>query len=294
MKILYIGCVQSSYILLESLLKEGAGIVGVITKRQSKFNADFVDIIPLCQKYDIKYHYVENINEQSTMEFVDQIKPEIAFCFGWSELINKDLISKFSKGIIGFHPAALPYNKGRHPIIWALALGLKKTASTFFKIEEEADSGDIVSQEEVIIEYTDDASTLYNKIMNKAQKQVVSMWKDLENNEVHCVPQKKGIGNTWRKRNQRDGHIDWRMSSYGIYNLVRSLTKPYIGAHFIFQDKEIKVWKVEEIITDKYDNIEPGKILAIYDNGEIDVKAGENVIRLKQFDTINISVGQYL
>jgi len=35
-------------------------------------------------------------------------------------------------GVVGFHPAALPANRGRHPLIWALFLGLKKTASTFF------------------------------------------------------------------------------------------------------------------------------------------------------------------
>ena len=35
-------------------------------------------------------------------------------------------------GVLGFHPSELPKNRGRHPLIWALALGLKKSASTFF------------------------------------------------------------------------------------------------------------------------------------------------------------------
>lgn len=35
-------------------------------------------------------------------------------------------------GVLGYHPAKLPQNRGRHPLIWALALGLKKSASTFF------------------------------------------------------------------------------------------------------------------------------------------------------------------
>ena len=32
---------------------------------------------------------------------------------------------------IGFHPAALPANKGRHPIIWSLVLGLKRQPQLF-------------------------------------------------------------------------------------------------------------------------------------------------------------------
>ena len=36
-------------------------------------------------------------------------------------------------GVIGFHFAQLPKNRGRHPIIWALAIGLKETASDLYQ-----------------------------------------------------------------------------------------------------------------------------------------------------------------
>lgn len=45
----------------------------------------------------------------------------------------------------------------------------------------------------------------------------------------------------WRKRVSPDGKIDWRMSAKSIFNLVRGLTKPYIGAYFLEDGKEIKV-----------------------------------------------------
>ena len=40
MRIVYIGCVESSRVFLHTLLKAGAEIVGVVTKSASKFNAD--------------------------------------------------------------------------------------------------------------------------------------------------------------------------------------------------------------------------------------------------------------
>jgi methionyl-tRNA formyltransferase len=36
------------------------------------------------------------------------------------------------------------------------------------------------------------------------------------------------------------------MSRRAIYNLVRALTHPYIGAHLIYKGEEIKVWRVKE------------------------------------------------
>ncbi|WP_408641721.1 DUF4422 domain-containing protein [Sporofaciens musculi] len=56
------------------------------------------------------------------------------------------------------------------------------------------------------------------------------------------------MGNSWRKRGKTDGKIDWRMSVRAIYNLVRALAKPYVGAHFEYQGLEYKVWKVKEIV----------------------------------------------
>ena len=81
-------------------------------------------------------------------------------------MIGKDVLNIPSKGIIGNHPAELPYNRGRHPIIWALALGLESTASTFFIMNESADTGDIISQETISIKDTDYARDLYNKLIN--------------------------------------------------------------------------------------------------------------------------------
>ena len=106
------------------MIEAGADIVGVITKKESNYNSDFRDLVPLCETKEIPYELVENINEEKVYKFIENIQPEIAFCFGWSQLIKDNIIKKIPQGIIGFHPAALPKNRGRHPIIWALVLGL--------------------------------------------------------------------------------------------------------------------------------------------------------------------------
>lgn len=294
MKILFIGCVESSYKLLEVLLREHKDVAGVITKERSDYNTDFRDLAPLCRIYKIPVCYVNNINDAESISFARGVGADICFCFGWSQLLREELIGLFPKGIIGFHPAALPYNRGRHPLIWALALGLKETASTFFMIDAGADTGDIVSQRIVGINYEDDAGTLYEKVMAMAVKQEIELVRNLEEGSLNRISQELKAGNYWRKRGKADGMIDWRMSSRSIYNLVRSLTEPYIGAHFVYAGKEYKVWKTEEINADGIENFEPGKVIAINADGTIDVKAGEGGIRLLRFDTFEVAVGDYI
>ncbi len=293
MKILFIGCVEGSYRLLKKLLEENKDVVGVVTKEKSDFNADFYDLTPLCQQYEIPYHYVKNINEDESVAFMRDMNADIAFCFGWSQLIKEEVINLFNKGVVGFHPAALPKNRGRHPLIWALILGFEKTASSFFIITPEADEGDIVSQKEVLISYEDDARTLYDKVLDVAVEQEIEMVEHFEDGTIERISQDTTKGNTWRKRGKADGQIDWRMSSRSVYNLVRALTKPYVGAHFVYNDKEYKVWKVKELDITGFENIEPGKVLKA-NNDYIDVKTADGAVRLLDFDRIEVKEGDYL
>lgn len=293
MRILFIGCVESSYRLLKALLERGCGVVGVVTKEKSKFNADYCDLRPLCHQYDISYICVKNINDTDAGEYIRSCDPDIGFCFGWSQLVGEEVMGLFPQGIVGFHPAALPNNRGRHPLIWALALGLSETASSFFIMDASADTGDIVSQRTVSIDYSDDARSLYDKVLDTAVEQELELVGAFTSGTLERIPQKEGAGNSWRKRGKLDGQIDWRMSSRSIYNLVRALTHPYAGAHFVYEGREHKVWKAEEITSQGLENVEPGKVLAS-DGTVMDVKVGEGAIRLLEFDGAAIGEGEYI
>ena len=294
MRIVFIGCVESSARLLRRLIKMKADVVGVLTQKESAYNTDFADIEKICNENKLDCMCVKNINTIVVEEYIRERRPDIIFCFGWSQLIRKEILDIPKYGCVGFHPADLPNNKGRHPIIWALVLGLEETASTFFMMNEKADDGEILSQKKVEIKYTDNARILYDKIMDIAEEQVEEIVKQL--NEGKLVKDKKtgDEGNSWRKRGIEDGRIDWRMSSRSIYNLVRGLSKPYVGAHFVYKDCSCKVWRVEEVRTENYLNIEPGKVIKVFPDGTFWVKAGENVVHIIEFDEIEIKEGIYL
>ena len=293
MKIVFIGNVLFSKYALEKVIELGGNVVGIVTKEKSSFNSDFVDLSEIAKKNNIDYLYVENINEAKNVEWIKNKKPDVIFCFGFSSLIKKEILEIPKLGVVGFHPTKLPQNRGRHPLIWALVLGLKKSASTFFFMDEGADSGDILSQREFEIFYEDDATSLYKKVTNIALSQIKDFLPELEKRTYTRIKQDNIKANYWRKRNKRDGVIDFRMDSYNIYNLVRALTKPYVGAHLVYNDKEIKIWKVKEEKCNLY-NIEPGKILEVIDN-TILVKCGKDAIRIieHEFDDLP-KIGEYL
>ena len=293
-KILFIGTVEFSYKALSTLIENKFEIVGVLSKKESNFNSDYYDLTPLAEDNNIPIIYRTKDNKDEIISFIKSLNPDIIYCFGWSHILTKSILSIPKYGVIGFHPAELPNNRGRHPIIWALFLGLKQTASTFFIMDEGADTGDIISQEKIKI-IDDNAFTLYNKIINVALKQIVSFTIELETKEVFSnkIKQDKTQGNSWRKRTKQDGKIDFRMTSNAILNLVNALSSPYVGAHVEFQNQDVKIWNVRDEKSNS-SNFEPGKVLEIIGN-DIIVKTYDGSIRILDHEfKITPIKGEYL
>lgn len=278
MRIIFIGTVEFSLLALKRLLAIGAEVVGVCTLRGSTLNADYADLGPLCREHGIPLIFTEDINAQASLNWIRAHEPDVIFCFGWSRLLKDELLAAAPLGVVGFHPAALPANRGRHPLIWALALGLEQTATTFFFMDAGADSGDILSQRYIAIDPADDARVLYDKVCSTALEQIAQFVPQLADGSFARLPQDHTQANTWRKRGMADGKIDWRMSARSIHNLVRALAKPYVGANFVADGKDIKVWK-SMVLCDAPPNIEPGTVLSRRAGAPV-IKCGEDALCL--------------
>ena len=293
MKVVLIGSVEFSLRVLEKLITIDVDLVGVCTKKSSTFNSDFFDLKPLCDINEVPCLYVDDINSTKSVEWIKNLNPDVIFCFGWSSLIKKDILAVAPMGIVGYHPAKLPKNRGRHPLIWALALGLKESASTFFFMDKGADTGDILSQVDFEISYQDDARNLYDKVVNMSLQQIEEFIPALEKGTYTRIKQNEKESNSWRKRNELDGEIDFRMNSRSIYNLTRALTRPYVGAHIKFNETNYSVWKVKES-NDFQENIEPGKVLRVFDKIFV-VKSYDGAIEIIEHDFKEMpKVGEYL
>lgn len=294
MRTIFIGTVQFSRDCLAHLIARGAAPIGVITRRAAPANADFAPLGPLCRAAGIEIHYSDDVNSEATLDWVRRMVPELIFCLGWPRLLRAELLHIPPRGVIGYHPTLLPQNRGRHPIIWALALGLRETGSTFFYMDETADSGDIVSQRPLVIGPDDDAGSLYRRLTEIALSQLDDLVPRLADGTAPRMPQDCTAATTWRKRTAADGRIDWRMPAKSIHNLVRALAPPYPGATVPRPKGDQVVWRTRVDQFDVPHDAEPGKVLAVH-SGEIVVKAADGAIALVRHELDPVPVaGEYL
>ncbi|NQT95553.1 MAG: methionyl-tRNA formyltransferase [Candidatus Omnitrophica bacterium] len=282
MKIVFIGAIEFSRSILKKLVAMKADIAGVVTRDHSDLNADFSDLSDICKQYNIPCRYAADINSKENIEWIKGLNPDILFNFGSSQVLKDEILNIAPMGVVGYHPAKLPENRGRHPIIWALVLGLKKTASTFFFMNKGVDSGDILDQVEVDILYEDDAKMLYEKLNATALRQVENFLPKLQNNDFKTIPQDQSKAGYWEKRSSGDGQIYFEMDSNAIYNLTRGLTRPYVGAHVLYKGREVKVWKAKEVKSG-FEDCKPGIVLKSDENNII-VKCHDNAVAFEDHE----------
>jgi methionyl-tRNA formyltransferase len=292
MRIVFIGAVLFSRGLLTALIESGADIVGVICKPSSIVHSDFATLDDIAEKAGIQIHHTKVLNADDTRAWIKSRRPDVIFCFGWSEMIGPDLRSIPRKGVVGYHPTLLPLHRGRHPIIWALAHGLTETGSTFFLMDDGADSGPILDQRKVAIDSDMDAGELYQHLADIAAEQVVEVWKGLADGTLKSVAQDHSQATYWRKRSEADGVIDWNSPSAHIHNLIRALAKPYPGAMFSYKGKKVTVW-ASRVHNDVPPKDPPGTVVAVNISGVL-VSTGDGAIELTKYDGPTPQLGDRL
>lgn len=281
MRIVFLSNVNFGVDVLSTLkLKNTITIAGIITTKSDIYkNSDFSDLSKALKQTHVPVHYTTDINAKETIDWLSSVSCDLLVCVGWSRILGKNILSIPKFGVIGYHPSLLPKNAGRHPIIWAIALGLRWTGSSFFMMDELIDHGHIISQRRVRIPRKYKARDLYARLVKVASLQLKDLLSDFNWSESNNLKvSKKSNGNTWRKRSIGDGQIDWRMNSNSIVNLSKALSAPYGSASFVYNGQEYRVLEIKKAKC-LAKNVEPGKVIK-NDGGSFIVKCGKGAVRI--------------
>lgn len=122
----------------------------------------------------IKSEIVSHKDFSSREEFDSEIDKileendiELICLAGFMRLLTKEFAEKWQGRLINIHPSLLPDFKGANAIKDAYEAGAKKMGCTVHYVIHEVDSGEILGQEEFIVQENDDIESLTNKMHEK-------------------------------------------------------------------------------------------------------------------------------
>lgn len=220
-------------------------------------------------------------------KIIADIKPDYIIVAGWSELIPSPILNLPLKGVIGFHPSKLPYDRGRSVLAWQLEDGYQETALTMFEYSEYPDGGNILAQEKIIIEEDDYISDVLDKVDYATRNLMYAYFPLLRKGLLHARFQDLSTGTFRRLRNNDDLKIDWNKNSQIIYNKIRAVSRPYPGARGLIEGKDTIIWKAEIIKGLEFGKEEqPGTLIAMLWDKSYIVKTKDSFLRIIDYSIV--------
>lgn len=211
---------------------------------------------------------------------------DFVIVYGWRTMIDSSINKYIKSGVIVSHHSLLPRYRGFAPLQWAMINGEKEAGVTLFQINErDVDSGKIIAQVKVPIEYSDYAIDVDKKLIDVTIQLYLKFFNDYENGKVEFTEQDESNATYTCKRIPDDGRIDWNKTSLEVYNFIRALSYPFPGAFVIIDNIKYNIRKAVqgESNSKKFDGCIPGRILKISRDG-IEILCREGTILISEWE----------
>lgn len=270
MRAVLVGTVEGTRGPLRALARVGAWeLAAVITLPPTKAarHSDYVDLTPDIEAAGADPIYARDINEPAVVERIRTYGPDFIFVFGWSQICRPPFLATARRGVIGFHPAALPRLRGRAPIPWTILEDEKITASTLFWIDNGVDTGPILLQRFFHVRPDETARTLYDKHVANHTAMIPEACALLASEAPPKVAQDDACATYGAKRVPADGNIDWRAPAVEIARLVRAVGPPYPGAYSTVRGRRLLLLAAEPRPTERRFVGLPGQVLVGAETG---------------------------
>ena len=265
-KVVFMGTPDFSVPVLEGLI-ENYHVVGVVSQPDRKVGRrqEVVcsPIKELALKHDILIFQPEKI--RTDYKDILALEPDIIITCAYGQIIPKEVLNYPKYGCINVHASLLPKLRGGAPIHHAIIDGYDKTGITIMYMDEAMDSGDIISQREVVIDKEDTMESLQDKLRIVGKEVLLSTLPSILDGTKQRIKQDTSEVTYAYNIKREEEYLDFSKSSLELYNQIRGLC-PFPGSSCVIGEKEFKVYfaRIEKIDTsDK----KPGEVLHIYKDG---------------------------
>jgi len=258
LKIVFMGTPDFAVGILDSLIRYGYPVVGVITApdkpagRGQKIQESAVKKYAIAQ--NLKVLQPANLkNEEFLTELRDlQANLQIIVAF---RMLPKVIWEIPEFGTFNLHASLLPDYRGAAPINWAIIKGETTTGVTTFYIDDKIDTGEIILQSKIAINENDTAGTLHDKLMKLGADLVLTTIKHIEEGKVITKKQPSArIEKVAHKISRETCKINWEKPINKIYNQIRGLTPYPASWTTLYNNDEALFLKIYEVAMIKEDH----------------------------------------
>lgn len=290
LNILFMGTPDFAKESLEAVYNAGYNILGVVTNPDKPKGRGMKMIPSPVKEFALEKNLkiYQPLKVRNNIEFIEEIKtlnPDVICVVAYGKILPKEILEIPKLGCINVHGSLLPKYRGAAPIQWAVINGETKTGVTTMYMDIGMDTGDMILKEEVSIGEDETTGELWDRLSAIGGEILVDTLDLIEQGKAPRTKQSEDYTMA-PMLNKEMAEIKWEeKTALEIKNLIRGLN-PIMGAYTYINNKKIKLWKVNlvsfEEFENKYnkniENIELGNIIIANDKQGLFLKAKDAVI----------------
>lgn len=295
LKVIFMGTPDFSVNVLNSLIHH-TNVIGVVTKSDKLAGRKQVLIVSAVKKValenNIKVIQPTKIREE--YQSIIDLNPDFIITCAYGQFLPKEILDYPKYGCINVHASLLPKLRGGAPIHKAIIDGYTTTGITIMYMGLKMDNGDIISQESIEIEKTDNVGTLHDKLSLLGTELLMKTLPSIINGQANRIVQDEEKVTFAYNISREDEYINFNKTKIEVFNQIRGLN-PWPVSYAILEDKEIKIYEAM-IGEDIYKEKSNGEIVKLYKDGiGIKVSDGEIILKtIKPSGSKKMSVKDYL
>lgn len=286
MNIIFMGTPELAATVFEKLIESDHNILAAVTQpdrpvgRGKKIK--YSPVKELALEHNIPVLQPIKAREEDFIKELENYNPDLIVVAAYGQILPESILNLPKYGCINVHTSLLPKYRGASPIQWAIMNGDEKTGVTIMHMEASLDTGDIIIQEEVIIDKKETAATLHDKLAICGGNLLLEAIKLLEEGRAPRIKQDDSKATYVKTIDKSEGSIDFSEPAQVIERKIRGLN-PWPSAYTFLKGQNLKVWEAQVLREDEArlssKEAIPGQIIDVSDKGLI-VKTGDGYLNL--------------
>ena len=245
MRIVFMGTPEFAATVLDSLIKNQYEIVCCVTQPDKPQGRKMILTAPpakeLAQKYDIPVWQPDSLRTPEALSKLEEYAPDLIITAAYGKILPKAMLDLPKFGCINVHGSLLPKYRGAAPVQWSILNLDEKTGVTIMKMDVGMDTGDILTQADLVIGRRVHTPELMDQLANLGADLLIRTLPDYLSGKITSIPQEEDKATVSPPITKDQGVIDWNRKAEQIDAQVRALSE-WPGAVTMWKGAKLKIY----------------------------------------------------
>jgi methionyl-tRNA formyltransferase len=229
---------------------------------------------------DVPILQPQNVNAPECVERVRALAADVHLSIAYNQIFRGPMRAA-APWFLNVHAGKLPQYRGRNVINWAIINGEREIGVTVHLVDDGIDTGNIVLQRTLPIEWTDTYGDVLHRVVRIVPDLVTECLELIASGAAQPRPQPEG-GTYFCGRRDGDEWLDWSQTSLDLHNKIRGISRPGPGARTMLGNDVVIVWRAAYDLEWPRYRATPGDVVNRSQSEGVYVKTADSTVLVQE------------